>query len=214
MKGSLSQAGDEFGRSAYVGLSSPYDTVTLGRQYDSVVDYIGGLEAGSQWATYFAAHPGDLDNMNNSNRINNAIKYTSANYSGLKFGGLYSLGGIAGQYSRNEIWSLGAGYVQGPLTLGIGYLDIIDPNFSAVGNSAQSSATGSNFGSNVVISGYASAKSQKVFAAGGAYTIGAATIGGTYSNTQFKKLRGEAGVGLNPVEYTGGSAKFPNVNSI
>jgi predicted porin len=211
MKGSLSQGGDEFGRSAYVGLSSRYGTVTLGRQYDSVVDYTGGLEVGSQWATYFAAHPGDLDNMNNSNRTNNAVKYTSENYAGFKFGGLYSLGGVAGQYSRNQIWSLGAGYTQGPLTLGVGYLDIKDPNFSAFGNNPQSSTTGSNFGSNVVISGYASAKSQTVLAAGGAYTIGAATVGATYSNTQFKNLGGEAGTGLNPYGYQGESEKFHNV---
>src|ERR1700712_516811 len=37
--GKLGQSGLEFGRSAYVGLSSAqFGTVTLGRQYDSVVD--------------------------------------------------------------------------------------------------------------------------------------------------------------------------------
>ena len=55
-----------------------YGTVTLGRQYDSAVDYVGPLEVGDQWGGYIAAHPGDLDNLNNDYRINNTIKYTSA----------------------------------------------------------------------------------------------------------------------------------------
>lgn len=37
-----------------------------------------------------------MDNLNNSNRVNNAIKYRSQNYGGFSFGGVYSLGGVAG----------------------------------------------------------------------------------------------------------------------
>lgn len=47
--GKMNQGGLLFGRQAYVGLSSNYGTVTLGRQYDSVVDYVGPLEVGDQW---------------------------------------------------------------------------------------------------------------------------------------------------------------------
>jgi predicted porin len=208
MNGRLGQGGDEFGRQAFVGLStSQFGTVTLGRQYDSVVDYTGALEVGSQWATYFGAHPGDLDNMNNSNRANNSIKYSSANYSGLTFGGLYSLGGVAGQSGRNQIWSAGVGYAQGPLQLGAAYLNIRDPNFSFYGNNATSSAVASNMSGSRVYSGYASARTQEVISAGAAYTFGAATVGATYSNTAFKDLGGEAG--LNPLGYSG-SARFHN----
>jgi predicted porin len=208
MTGRLGQGGDEFGRQAFVGLStSQFGTVTLGRQYDSVVDYTGALEVGSQWGTRFGAHPGDLDNMNNSNRANNSFKYTSANYAGLTFGGLYSLGGVAGQSGRNQIWSAGVGYAQGPLQLGAAYLNIRDPNFSFYGNNATSSAVASNMSGSRVYSGYASARTQEVISAGAAYTFGAATVGATYSNTAFKDLGGEAG--LNPLGYSG-SARFHN----
>jgi predicted porin len=216
--GALGQGGDLFGRQAFVGLqSTQFGSITLGRQYDSVVDYTGALEVGSQWASGYAAHPGDLDNMNNTNRVNNALKFTSASYSGFTFSGLYSLGGQAGQFNRNQIWSFGAGYASGPLVLGAGYLNVKDPNYSFFGNNANSrtattTPSASNFGVSRVISGYASAHTMQVIAAAGAYTLGAATIGATYSNAQFKDLGSEAGAGLVPAGgFTSGTGKFNNV---
>ncbi|RAR54540.1 putative porin [Paraburkholderia unamae] len=207
--GGLAQGGDLFGRQAYVGISSDYGSLTLGRQYDSVVDFTGPFEVGTQWATYFGAHPGDLDNMNNTNRINNSVKYTSANYAGLKFGALYSFGGVAGQLSKNQIFSGGIGYSNGPFALGVAYLNVKNPNFSLYGNMSASSASGSNMGGSTVISGYATAGSEEVISAGGSYTLGSATLGATYSNTQFRNL------GTTPVvaagQVTAGTAKFHNV---
>jgi predicted porin len=182
--GKLGQGGLEFGRQAYVGLSSNYGSITLGRQYDSAVDYVGPLEVGDQWGGYIAAHPGDLDNLNNDYRVNNSIKFTSNNYNGLTFGGLYSLGGVAGETGRNQIFSLGAGYANGPLVLGAAYLNVRNPNVSFFGNST--SGTVSTTTSNVaspVFSGYGSANTYQVIAAGGAYTFG-----GTYSNIKFMNL--------------------------
>ncbi|WP_109482023.1 porin [Paraburkholderia sp. C35] len=198
--GKLGQGGLMFGRQAYVGLSSQFGTVTLGRQYDSVVDYVGPLEAGDQWGGYIAAHPGDLDNFNNAYRVNNAIKFTSANYAGLTFGGLYSLGGVAGDYSRNQIFSAGVGYNNGPLVLGAGYLNVRNPNVSLFGNNT-ATATLSTVTS-PVYSGYASAHTYQVIGAGGAYTIGAATIGATYSNVKFYDIGGAT--------FTGQTATFNN----
>ncbi|MBU9563805.1 porin [Burkholderia multivorans] len=184
--GRLGQGSLMFGRQAYVGLSSPYGTVTLGRQYDSVVDFVGPLEAGDQWGGYIAAHPGDLDNFNNAYRVNNAIKYTSPSYAGFSFGGLYSLGGIAGQFARNQVWSLGAGYNNGPLVLGVGYLNARTPaNFGGMFNNGSTAATTAV--TSPVYGAYANtANTYQVIGAGGAYTFGAATIGATYSNTKFK----------------------------
>jgi predicted porin len=204
--GKLGQGGLMFGRQAYVGLGSrQFGTVTLGRQYDSIVDYVGPLEVGDQWGGYIAAHPGDLDNFNNAYRTNNAIKFTSVNYAGLTFGGMYSVGGVAGDYSRNQTWSLGAGYTNGPLVLGVGYLNARTPatNGGLFGNNT-STATPSAV-TTPVYAGFASASTYQVVGAGGAYTFGAATFGATYSNIKFY------GIGsTTPSALNGDTATFNN----
>lgn len=212
--GKLGQGGLMFGRQAYVGLSSRYGAVTLGRQYDSVVDYVGPFGAGEQWGGTYVAHPSDTDNMNNTNRTNNAIKFTSASYDGFRFGGVYALGGVAGNVSRNQIWSLGAGYSNGPLALGIGYLNVRNPNTAFYGAGGTVAATvngvpGSNFGASPTISGYASAHTQQVVAVGAAYGIGAATIGAVYSNVKYMSL-GDRTSGPVPAGGISGTATFNN----
>jgi predicted porin len=210
--GKLGQGGDEFGRQAYVGISSPYGSVTLGRQYDSVVDFVGPLGVSDQWASHRGAHPGDLDNLNNSVRTNNALKYASANYAGLTFGGLYSLGGQTGQFARNQVYSVGAGYARGPLVLGVGYLNVRNPNASFFGDNPTGGGAAVNnisAATNPVFSGYASAHTYQVIAAGGAYSIGVTTLGATYSNTKFMGLGDTATSGPNPLRYSG-TATFNN----
>jgi predicted porin len=110
--GKLGQNGLEFGRQAFVGLSSEqFGTVTLGRQYDSVVDYLAPLSlTGTGYGGTQAAHPFDNDNLDNSFRINNSIKYASVNYGGLKFGGLYGFSNSAGTFATNRAYSMGASY--------------------------------------------------------------------------------------------------------
>ncbi|MFM0007037.1 porin [Paraburkholderia dipogonis] len=209
--GKLGQGGLMFGRQAYVGLSTPYGTLTMGRQYDSVVDYVGPVTVGDQWGGTIGSHPGDLDNFDNTQRTNNAVKYASADYGGLTFGGLYSFGGIAGSSGRNQVWSLGAGYTNGPLLLGVGYLNVHNPNVSFFGSSSSSTLTAAtNNISSPVYSGYASASTYQVLGAGGNYTFGASTFGATYSYTRFSGLGNTATSGPNTAHYTG-STFFNNV---
>lgn len=212
--GKLGQGGDEFGRQAFVGLSSDrFGTVTLGRQYDSVIDYVGVLIAAEQWLGNMGGHAGDIDNMSTSNRVNNSIKFASLNYHGLSFGGLYSLGGVAGDVSRNQIFSFGARYSNGPLVLAAAYLNARNPNLSFYGNNAI--APSGNLGmTNPIYSGYASANTQQIIAAGGAYTLGAATLGAVYSNIQFSGLGSVVNGPVrlaNGTTVTGGSGHFNDV---
>jgi predicted porin len=185
--GKLGQGGAEFGRQAFVGLSSDrFGTITIGRQYDSVVDFVGGLEFGdSNVGTAHSAHPADLDNFNNGRRTNNAVKFRSIDYGGLSFGGLYSFGGVAGSVSRNQVYSLGAGYKNGPITLGAAYLNVRDPAASLFGSNPSDTATSNGLTGSPVFSGYASANSYEVLGFGGTYAIGSAVFGATWSNVRF-----------------------------
>jgi predicted porin len=201
VNGALAQGGAEFGRQAYVGLGGPAGTLTLGRQYDSIVDYVGVMKAGGDTAGGYASHPGDLDNTGNSYRANNAIKYTSPDYRGITFGGVFSPGGMAGESRRNRIYSFGVGYKQGPLALGAAYLVARNPNFSYYGNNPASSVTGSNMAPVPVYSGYASAQTLQTVGAAGAYTFGNATAGLVYTNAQFRNLGSNAA--LNPRGLSG-----------
>jgi len=217
--GALGQGGLMFGRQAYVGLSSSqFGTVTLGRQYDSVVDYVGPLGAGEQWGGYIVAHPDDLDNFNNAYRTNNTVKFTSVNYAGLTFGGTYSFGGQAGNFTGNQIWSLGAGYSNGPLTLGVGYLNARTP--AATGGlfnnggtqTVTPTAAALTAAKNPVYSGFQTANTYQVIGAGGAYTFGAATFGLTYSNVSFRNLGAVTITGV-PAYQRGANANFNNVEA-
>jgi predicted porin len=208
-----SSQGLEFGRQAFVGLSSNYGTVTLGRQYDSMVDFVGPLGTGNQWLGNNAAHPGDLDNFSNLYRVNNAIKYASPIINGFKFGGLYSLGGVAGDVTRNQVYSVGANYANGPLAVAAAYLNARNPNLGFFGDNGATPAASAtaSFIPSPVYNGYASAHTYQVIGAGAAYSIGAATLGATYSNTQLMAL-GDRSSGPDPSGFSG-KAIFNNIEA-
>ncbi|WP_218627157.1 porin [Caballeronia sp. dw_19] len=216
--GALSQGGLEFGRKAFVGLSSStYGTLTLGRQYSASNDATATFASGADWAASglgYGTRAGDVDNVDTSNRIQNALKYTSPNYRGVTVGVLYSLGGQAGQFSRNAVTDAAVSYANGPIKLGASYNFTKDPYFSTFGDQGNSStptsaAGGTNNMPSRIYGGYASAGSQQIITAGGSYAVGPATIALLYSNTQFQNL-GSLGnpPGSFGTKYNGGTATF------
>jgi len=186
--GAFGQGGTAFGRQAYVGIGSrSYGTVTLGRQYDSVNDYVGRYGFAAAFGGSATEHPGDIDNVNHTYRLNNTIKYTSPNFSGLTFGGTASLGGVAGNISQSSGYTFGGNYARGPLGIAIAYVFFKDP--AAVGSILNSNASASTFGS--LNSGYLGAKpanSLQIITTGGSYQIGNALIGAVYSNTKYMNI--------------------------
>jgi predicted porin len=170
------------------------------------VDFLGNIAVSNQWGGSIVDHAGDVDNFNNSARVNNAIKFTSQTYEGAKFSALYSLGGVAGDVSRNQIYSFGLGYQGGPLVFGVAYLNVRNPNISFFGNST--SGTASPETANItspIYSGFASAHTYRNIAVGAALTFGSATFAGNFSNVKFSGL-GDLSSGPNPsrtLHYTG-----------
>ncbi|REE07095.1 putative porin [Paraburkholderia sp. BL27I4N3] len=216
--GVLNQGGAMFGRQAYVGLGNPVGTLTLGRQYDPVVDLYGPFLAAPQWGGYMSSHPSDLDNALNTRRINNSIKFRSNSYRGLTVEAMMTLGGTPGSFSNNWIWGGGAAYANGPFSIGAGYLNIRNPNTSFFGaNPNAGPATTNNLGSfgsatspqsNPVFAGYASANRLEIAGVGAGLTLGSLNVNLAYSNTRFEDMGSASGP--NTLHYKG-TAAFNNV---
>ncbi|WP_350357458.1 porin [Paraburkholderia fungorum] len=178
--GRLGQGGLLFGRQAYVGVSNAtFGTVTLGRQYDSVVDYLAQTTANGNWAGYLFSHPFDNDNTDNSFRVNNTVKYASPDFAGLQFGGTYSFSNATG-FANNRQFSLGAQYANGGLVVAAAYLNADNPGQSSGG---AITSTDANF----------VAERLRIFGGGINYTFGPATVGFVYTNTNIKNPSANAG---------------------
>ncbi|MFM0645851.1 porin [Paraburkholderia bryophila] len=207
--GTLKQGGREFGRQAFVGLASDqFGAVTLGRQYDSMVDYVGPLAlTGTQYGGTQFAHPFDNDNLNNSFRVNNSVKYQSVNYGGFKFGALYGFSNQADGFANNRAYSAGASYNWGGLNVAAAYLQLNS-------NGATGAAAAFNSGGAVSSDNTFFAGRQQTWGAGANYAFGPATVGLVYSQTNLSGLAGigagasgqSAGIG----GFGGDSAHFQN----
>jgi len=186
--GTFGQGNTPFGRQAFVGLSSnTFGSVTLGRQYDSINDYVGNYGFAAAYGGSTTEHPGDLDNLNHTFRANSTVKYASPNYGGFTFGGTVSLGGVAGDVSQSSGYSLGANYGRGPVGAGVAYVFFKNP--AAMGSILNSNVNAATF--NSLNSGYLGTKpanSLQIVTAGGSYQIGDAKIGAVYSNTKYMNI--------------------------
>jgi predicted porin len=190
--GKLGQGGRMFGRQAFVGLTGDqWGTVTLGRQYDPLVDMIQPLTADNYFGSTFAT-PGDLDNNDNSSRTNNAIKYTSPVWGGFQFEGMYALGGVAGQTGSGQTWSGAATYATGPFSVAAGYFRADNGNTLASRLGGTPPAPGWNGSTsdgtfdNQINGAYASARSIGIASVAAQYVAGPFTANLRYSNAQYK----------------------------
>jgi len=124
--GTFAQGGAEFGRQAYVGLSNAWGTLSLGNQYDMTREIMSNYNI-SGWASGYAIHQGDFDRLN-GDRLANSLKFASKEFAGFSFGGMYSFGGVAGDFHLNSAWSAGAHYANGKFTIGMAYTQLNNPH--------------------------------------------------------------------------------------
>lgn len=177
--GKFGNGGDEFGRQAWVGLSSRrWGTVTLGRQYDFLVDFVAPLSAtGSGFGGNIADHPYDNDNLANDTRMNDAVKFSSANYGGFSFGGAYGFSNQGGGAGNNNAYSVGAQYVSGPVDLALAYLQSNQPGGVNAPQNTGGSLSSSD-GDAMLVGGR-----WRTFGAGAHYAFDHATVGFVYTRT-------------------------------
>jgi general bacterial porin, GBP family len=204
--GALKNGGDLFGRQAWVGLkSSQYGTLTLGRQYDFMVDYVAPLSAtGSGFGGNLASHVYDNDNLNNDMRLNNSVKFSSVSYDGFKAGAMYAFSGAAGEFANNSAYSLGAGYSYGPFNLDAAYVQINRPAQSAIANASGAVSTGD--GDALTTGG-----SQQIYGVGAQYKLGDSSIGLVWTHSVTYNVTGIWQGGSTSTGALGGEyVKFDN----
>ncbi|PTB22064.1 porin [Trinickia symbiotica] len=195
--GKLAFGGAEFGRQAYVGLSNRWGTLSLGNQLDMTEEMVF-LYNVSAWASGYAIHQGDFDRFN-GDRLPNSVKFLSKDISGLKFGGMWSFGGVAGNFHEDSAYSVGAHYAHGNFTIGAAYTQLNNPHgiyafdpYAMIGTHtflgkptvSVDPATGA------ITDLYASTSfpvdKQGTFGIGSSYALGAVTLMGNFSYTTIK----------------------------
>ncbi|CAB3745556.1 hypothetical protein LMG24238_07685 [Paraburkholderia sediminicola] len=187
--GTLSQGGRLFGRQAFVGLASTeLGTLTLGRQYDEAVT-LCWYESACQFAA-FGTHIGDNDNVFDTFRINNAVKYRSIDYHGLQFEGAYSFSNEAGAFSDNNAYSAAVSYRRQQFSAGVAFLQVNKPNDPKNANGAVVNDYG--FSSPFVTNpaSKSGVSHQRMYGAGGAYKFDPTSLSLLYTNVRFDYLDG------------------------
>lgn len=205
--GTLGQGGRMFGRQAYVGLSGKnFGTVTLGRQYDSMVDFVSPLSAtAGTFGDSGFAHPYDNDNLQHSVRFNNAVKFTSLDYAGFKAGGMYAFSNTQTGFAVDRAYSAGASYNYGGLNVAAAYLQI---NGSGASNPNTTGAADPT-----EFKGGLTSDVQRTTGAGVSYGFGPATVGFVYTHSQYQDTNAfglkQGGVSFDNYEINGKYAVTP-----
>lgn len=119
--GAAGQGGLLFGRQSFVGLTGGFGTVKLGRQYTvfdntlGAIDPFGNATAGR--APNLVGAAGNANGGDYAPRFDNAVQYSTANFSGFSADAQYGFGEQAGDSAKKRNWGLALNYVNGPLTL-------------------------------------------------------------------------------------------------
>ncbi|RAS19588.1 porin [Paraburkholderia bryophila] len=179
--GTASANGRMFGRQAWVGLSNPrWGTFTMGRQYNAAQDSLAPLQIGASTSlTQYALHPFDTDDLNNSFRTDNSVKYVTPTLAGFQGNAMYGFSNST-NFAANRSWSVGGTYAQGPLRAGVAYVVLDNPALDTTG--AIPSDNYFTFLKGIT--------KQQIWGAASTYDYGNATFGLLYTSTLFNLQTG------------------------
>ncbi|WP_176079857.1 porin [Paraburkholderia tropica] len=170
-----------FSRQAYVGLlSDRFGTLTIGRQWSPMTDLISPLSLNGVYGGWYSAHPNDLDNLNYTFSIPNAVKYVSQNIDGVSVEIMYAFGGQPGQFSANAVFSGALSWRHGGFTIGVGYLQINDPQTTVIGYQSVGGYVNTVYGADL-----AQARSQRIAGIGASYSYGPVQVFGNLTQVDF-----------------------------
>jgi predicted porin len=195
--GSFKRSGVLFSRYAYVALSAPQGTLTLGHIPDFMYEYLRASSSGFLGSSYFF-HPGNLDNQANQFQIDNAVKYETPAFHGLTLGVINGFGGQPGNFNGGRSYSFGARYANGPALLAAAYTVSNNRSFNLGQTLGLSSLLGQGLSANPAAPGatYAmfNADQTRSYGVSGRYTGSLFGPHAMYSNVKFTTPRGTASI--------------------
>ena len=168
--GGAKDTGFQFRRTSTVGLAGNFGEVRFGRMLTSSYlavsryDVFGDTGAGASLAW-------NTGNTGYAPRTENAISYTSPNFSGFKFGAEYGFGEKKDARDSRYI-GVGATYDNGPLSLGLGF-----DRINNVGYVAANPPAPAELGEDLT-----------TWQLGGAYNFGVAKLLAFYKQTKYKDV--------------------------
>lgn len=175
----LGAPGYLFNRQAFIGVSDKrYGNLTLGRQYSPYFLQMAALGPIHVLTAATGAHPGDVDAMDATLRLNNSLTYTLPRLGNWQASVQYGMEGRTGHFSRGSTVSAAARYDQGAFSWSAGYIGLHNIPLS------RAIAT---FANNAPINrGYNSANSARLLATAAQYTFNKQMAGFNYSNVQYR----------------------------
>jgi GBP family porin len=195
--GALSNGGKEFGRKAFVGIETPnFGSVSAGRQVDVMSDALFQFEAAAQFAAY-GVPIGDNDNVFETTRISNALRYTSPIYGGFKATVQYGFSNDT-SFSLNNSMSASLTYQNGPVSAGLAYSEFRQPNSAANPNGAVTDT----FNVPVITTFANNVDTQQMFGGAASYKLGNAQLTMMVTHTLFRYLLGAPDLALTNYEPT------------
>jgi predicted porin len=187
--GAQSDSTKMFNRQSFLGLSNArYGSLTAGRQYTPYYLYVGGIGSADAVTGAIGAHPGDLDGLDTTIRVNNSVSYASPVMAGVQASAFYGFGENAGDTKAGNTMSAALRYSHNAIAAAVGVVRL--NNGDAMGkpwdqNATDPFTTSGSFAQSAINSGYVTAKTVQMIAAAGRYVLpGGLMLGLNFSNVQ------------------------------
>jgi GBP family porin len=195
--GTATQNNRMFGYESWVGLADKrFGTLTFGRQYDPVVDFLAPIH--KPVVNNLAAHVFDNDNLNHGFRVNNAVKYSYGSPGTWKISGLYGFSNEAGAPANDRVASVGASWNVAAFRFAAAYLRL--------DNDAASNTEGA-----VTLSDRTFiASRQSIYGAGVKWIGGPTTLDALWTHSQYDNLKTINGIGSLGIAAGNANAHFDN----
>jgi predicted porin len=178
--GNFAKAGTLWNRQAYLGLEQQnVGTLTLGHQTPFSFDMLGPLSTGYQAASWYAFHPGNIDELADTGVVpyDNSVKFRSADFYGFSAGAMMGLGNTT-NFSTGRNYGFGLQYAKGPFRAAATYSNEHNRN-PAIATMGFSTFQGQPAATYM-------ADKQEVMGAGASYEVGKFVVHGLYTRVKLQ----------------------------